>query len=110
MERSLALSQPVAPANDPMMRYALTVQQQLATQARYPYDARMAQGTVKLRLGLLRQGVLTTAAIEQSSGDAAFDRAALELLKRQPSFPPFPQDVIASELVLTVPVVFSAEQ
>ncbi len=110
MERRLELKQVIAPDHDPVMRYALSVQQALAGASRFPDDVHSDRGTVKLRLTVLRDGSVKSSLIEEASGDPAFDLAVLELVRAQPVFAPFPQEIAASELILTVPVVFSAGQ
>ena len=57
---------------------------------RYPSSARGASGVVVVRFELNRTGALIGSAVTKSSGNAALDQAALDLLRRASPFPPFP--------------------
>ena len=54
-----------------------------------------------------RQGRLLSSRIEQSSGIAALDQEALDLLRRAQPFPPLPAEVADTQLRLTVPIKFA---
>ena len=53
-------------------------------------SARGASGVVVVRFELNRTGALIGSAVTKSSGNAALDQAALDLLRRASPFPPFP--------------------
>ena len=57
---------------------------------RYPASARGASGTVMVRFELNRAGGVIASAVTKSSGNAALDQEALDLLSRASPFPPFP--------------------
>jgi protein TonB len=57
---------------------------------RYPAKARGASGTVTVRFELNRAGDVVGSAVTKSSGNAALDQEALDLLRRASPFPPFP--------------------
>ena len=76
---------------------------------RYPRAARLrgVEGTVRLRLTLDRTGGLLEAAVEQSSGAPALDRAALAMAAEAGPAPPFPEDWPAPRAAFVVPVRFA---
>jgi protein TonB len=57
---------------------------------RYPASARGASGAVMVRFELNRAGSVVGSAVTKSSGNAALDQEALDLLRRASPFPPFP--------------------
>jgi periplasmic protein TonB len=57
---------------------------------RYPASARGALGIVVVRFELNRAGGVIGSAVTKSSGNAALDQEALDLLRRASPFPPFP--------------------
>ena len=57
---------------------------------RYPASARGASGTVLVRFELNRAGGVIGSAVTKSSGNAALDQEALDLLRRASPFSPFP--------------------
>jgi protein TonB len=57
---------------------------------RYPASAHGASGTVMVRFELNRAGSVIGSAVTKSSGNAALDQEALDLLRRASPFPPFP--------------------
>jgi len=56
----------------------------------YPASARGASGTAVVRFELNRSGDVIGSAVTKSSGNAALDQEALNLLRRASPFPPFP--------------------
>ena len=56
----------------------------------YPASARGASGTAVVRFELSRSGDVIGSAVTKSSGNAALDQEALNLLRRASPFPPFP--------------------
>lgn len=105
-----ALADVIAPADDPILRYALEVQQRIASALRYPeeYTPWETGGRVKLRMHVWRDGTLQNATVVESSGAESFDQAALRAAKSQSPFAPFPPDVAQQELWLAVPVLFDS--
>jgi periplasmic protein TonB len=57
---------------------------------RYPASAHGASGIVMVRFELNRAGGVIGSAVTKSSGNAALDQEALDLLRRASPFPPFP--------------------
>jgi protein TonB len=57
---------------------------------RYPASAHGASGIVMVRFELNRAGGIIGSAVTKSSGNAALDQEALDLLSRASPFPPFP--------------------
>jgi protein TonB len=57
---------------------------------RYPAAAHGASGTVTVRFELNRGGEVIDSELSKSSGNAALDHEALDLLQRASPFPPFP--------------------
>lgn len=76
---------------------------------RYPPE-RSAQGAeVVVSFVLDRMGHVLSSRIETGSGDAAFDGAALAMLKRADPVPPPPALVADDGLTFTLPVIFRAK-
>lgn len=75
---------------------------------RYPRSESSKSATVLVSFSIDRTGSLVTANVHQSSGDAAFDRAALEMMKRADPVPAPPPALADDGLTFTVPVVFRA--
>ena len=113
-ERAIALDQAlagveVAAAEDtPTLRYALQVQERIASALRYPAPEAAPRGEsrVTLRLHLLRDGTLDRALVAEPSGTDVFDREALRVAQAQTPYPPFPSDLAQHDLWLDVPVLF----
>jgi len=74
---------------------------------RYPASARGAAGTVVVRFELNRAGGVIGSAVTKSSGNAALDREALDLLSRASPFPPFPATKPGEKDSYIAPVNFS---
>jgi protein TonB len=93
---------PDAPAID------LRILDWLAQYRTYPLAARRAriEGIVQLRVTLMPDGTLTDARIEQSSGHAILDRAALELLSRAARLPDDFGSARGSQIELQLPIVY----
>ena len=75
----------------------------------YPYEARIRreEGTVELRFSLDSQGHVRSFAVVRSSGSAALDQEAGEMMRRADPFPPPPVALGGGTLDLTVPVIFA---
>lgn len=80
----------------------------LAKHKRYPSTARSQrlEGEVAVRFKISRAGKLVSADVLRSSGHAALDEAALELLRRAQPMPTFPASMRSSELELVAPINF----
>lgn len=74
---------------------------------RFP-DGRNKQesGTVKVRIVLNRLGQVTSVSIAQSSGDTAFDEAAVSMVRRSNPVPRPPAALTDDEFKFTLPVDF----
>lgn len=73
---------------------------------RYPAGA-SGKGTVVVRLTVARSGQLLSHRVARSSGDAAFDQAALQAVARAGSFPAAPEKLGLSQLTFNLPMSFS---
>jgi len=67
-------------------------------------QARGAHGIVQLSFSLDRQGHVIASRIAKSSGSAALDEAAVELLRRAGTFPPPPPEMPGAQIDLTIPI------
>ena len=108
LEQALSVAEVTASVENPVLRYALQVQERIAKSLRYPQREKelSINGQIKLRVHLLRDGTLKQATISESSGFESFDQAALKAAESQSPFPPFPSDVAQQELWLELPVLF----
>ena len=75
---------------------------------RYPQGEARTSATVLVSFSIDRTGHLVAADVRKSSGDAAFDRAAIAMLKRADPVPAPPPALADDGLTFTVPVVFRA--
>jgi protein TonB len=75
---------------------------------RYPAEARQQemQGVVRVRFVMDRSGQLTASEIAKTSGYAALDQEALELLKRASPLPRPPPAIDGETIELVVPIQF----
>lgn len=96
--------------SDPILHYALSVQERIAKAIHYPPRERDAgiSGQVKLKLHLFKDGTLGRALISESSSIEPFDLEALKAAEIQAPYPPFPPELSKQkqELWLELPVVF----
>jgi periplasmic protein TonB len=74
---------------------------------RYPADARNDRGVAQVAFSLDRRGRVVSSRLLATSGSAALDREALEMIKRAQPFPPPPAALAGAEVRLTVPVRFN---
>jgi periplasmic protein TonB len=74
---------------------------------RYPASARGVSGIVVVRFELNRAGAVIGSAVTKSSGHAALDQEALDLLRRASPFPPFPAAKPGEQDSYVAPVNFS---
>ena len=89
-------------------KYASIVQKRISDNLTYPASARSAgfQGTTKLKLLLSYQGQLLDVVVQQSSGYAALDDAAVSAARKISLYPPFPTDIYTEEAWIDVPVIY----
>ena len=73
---------------------------------RYPADRSNKSAEIVVRFELDRTGHVVSSSIVRGSGDAAFDAAALEMLKRSDPVPVPPPLVADEGLSFTLPVIF----
>lgn len=77
----------------------------------YPVDAGGREGRAVVRMRIDRSGVLRYYAIEQSSGLAALDASALDMIRRANPMPAVPASYPAGNLVeFLIPITFKAPQ
>jgi protein TonB len=110
---------PATPAPPPAPKPALSASDQVAFAARlfahlnrfkrYPEGAKLRhqEGVVSLRFTMDRNGRVLTFDIAKSSGSAALDAEARELIQRAQPLPPLPAEFGRDSLDLVVPVEFS---
>ncbi len=100
-----AVKQMSAPATP----YVRSIQTKISQAISYPYEAleNNWQGTVKLKLHILKDGSLSEASVVQSSGHEVFDQDALNSAKIAAPYPPFTADFTSEDLIVTVPIVYS---
>ena len=99
---------PIRPPPPPM-DYLTRLEAHLNAYKNYPYEARShrQEGTVELRFMLDRSGHVLSYNVVGSSGSAALDNEAREMIRRADPFPPVPADYRGETLDLTVPLVFA---
>ena len=73
---------------------------------RYPASRSQKSAEILVSFALDRMGHVLSASIVKGSGDAAFDEAALAMLKRSDPVPPPPPLVADDGLNFTLPVIF----
>jgi periplasmic protein TonB len=103
----------VAPApgtGESTQRVRATWQKELAAHLdkykRYPADRSHQPAEIAVRFVLDRAGHVLSASIVRGSGDAAFDDAALAMMRRADPVPPPPPLVADEGLSFTMPVIF----
>ena len=73
---------------------------------RYPSDRSQKSAEILITLSLDRTGHVLAANVARSSGDEAFDRAALAMVERASPVPPPPPLVADEGLDFSLPVIF----
>lgn len=93
---------------DPLAYYLNLVRQEIDKHKRYPLLAkrRSLKGSVRLKFVILRNGRAKDIQVVQSSGYNILNEAALEAVKKANPFPPFPEEMEESLLIIEVPVNF----
>ena len=75
---------------------------------RYPYaSGTHAQGTVRLRFRMDRRGHLISYEVVGSSGSAALDQAARDMIKAAEPLPPVPDQYPGDVLDLVIPINYT---
>ena len=112
VDQALARAEITLPVEDPLLGYALQVQERIATSLRYPMEQPLKDhelgmtGRVKLRLHLFHDGTLDQVMVVESSGLAAFDQAVIQTAWQQSPYPAFPAHLARQDLWLELPVLF----
>jgi protein TonB len=103
---------PAALSPDLLAGYGSSVSRLLARHREYPRVAAMRgwEGTVTMRLKVGANGRLTEAHVDTSSGHAALDTQALDMVKRIAELPPPPEGLRDREFTVLVPVVFRLQR
>ncbi|MBR1211851.1 energy transducer TonB [Bradyrhizobium sp. JYMT SZCCT0180] len=73
---------------------------------KYPKDRAQQAAEIAVRFTLDRMGRVFSVSIEKGSGDAAFDEAALSMVRRSDPVPAPPPLIADEGLSFTVPVIF----
>ena len=74
---------------------------------RYPADGKNNRGVAQIAFSIDRKGRVMSSRVVTSSGSAALDREAIEMIRRSQPFPPPPAALPGAEVGLTVPVRFN---
>lgn len=106
-ERSVA---PAIGTGETARRVRATWQKELVAHLdkhkRYPADRSQKTAKIEIRFTLDRMGRVIETNIEKSSGDAAFDEAALAMVRRSDPVPAPPPLIADDGLSFTLPVIF----
>lgn len=108
--RAQKLSVPDAEASrQTVSQWMHEIELALETRKTYPEAARRAraQGMVKLRLVIARDGELVSAAVVTSSGHSSLDGAAIDLVRQAAPFPPLPARIKGPTARLVVPLAYA---
>ena len=97
--------------SEEMTGYIRSVQQQIAEKTLYPAAAKeaKAEGTVELRLTIIKSGTLVSASVKKSSGSTILDNDALEVVRSIASFGAFPSSVTLKHIIATIPIVYQLD-
>ena len=108
IEQALSVAEVTASVDDPRLRYALSIQQEIARQLRFPQREKelSLDGSVKVRLHLFSDGTIGRVLVSESSGIEAFDLEALKAAETAAPYPPFSSEIVEDDLWLEVPVLF----
>lgn len=106
-DRSMTLAQG---SGDSKRRVRTTWQKELVAHLdrhkRYPANRSQASAEIFVNFVIDRTGHILSSTIVKGSGDAAFDEAALSMLKRSDPVPPPPPLIADEGLSFTLPVMF----
>jgi len=84
--------------------------QHLDRHKRYPKERQQKTAEIAVRFTLDRMGRVLSVAIEKSSGDTAFDEAALAMVRRSDPVPAPPPLIADEGLSFTLPVIFRVKK
>jgi len=92
-----------------LLPYVRSIQLRISQAISFPYEALQKnwEGTVKLRLRILKDGSLADCDLLESSGHDVFDKDAINTAKIVAPFSPFSADMQQEDLVVTVPIVYN---
>ena len=95
-----------------MQSYLSALMRRLACFKVYPASLKKdkIEGRVVLSFTIAANGQLVISAVQKSSGHAALDQAAMEMLSRASPLPAIPAGMNRSEISLTIPVEYSLIQ
>jgi protein TonB len=97
-----------APASSAAASWQRLLVARLVRFQRHPPRARGVEGVVSLAFSLDRHGNVMSSHIVKSSGSALLDYEALDLIKRAAPLPAPPAEIADSDLLVIVPIRFSA--
>ncbi len=105
---------PVQGTSDSDRRVVATWQRQLVAHLdrhkRYPRGTPSRNATIVVEFTIDRNGHLLDARVSKSSGDPAFDGAAIDMMHRSDPVPPPPAMIADASLTFSVPVVFKEKR
>lgn len=98
-------------SSDTISPYVRSIQMKISHAIVYPAQAlqNKMQGTVKLRLRILRDGSLADAVVAESSGQNIFDDGALATAKAVAPYGPFTSDIQGDSLTIMLPIVYTQQ-
>lgn len=98
-----------APSNE--TEWTQAVQRRIISRLDYPREAHRLGGSISLSLKItvLRNGTIYDIAVNRSSGDAAVDKAAIEMVRRAGPLPAFPVTMAKDRTELMLPLRFQQE-
>jgi protein TonB len=96
-------------STDEVRKYVAALMRELNRHKKYPRDLKKAkvEGTVVLQFTIDRRGQLIASSVQQSSGHAGLDQAAMDMLAGAAPLPPIPEFMNRDELALAIPVEYS---
>jgi len=96
-------------SEDPTTTYISRVTSWLGSHKYYPKAARSsgAEGTVRLHIVIGRDGNVINVGIAHSSGDAALDQAAKDMVKRSEPLPAMSDNMMRTRLEIILPVTYA---
>jgi len=94
-----------------MASYSRRMQEKIARKVVYPQAAKddKQQGQVVLDISVHRDGGLLSVFVRESSGNTLLDEAALQTVRQNSPYGPFPEVVSAEKLTITIPIVYRLE-
>ncbi len=111
-EKAKGAEVPAKKIDPKIVSYMRLVQQKIASVIQYPYAAteKNWQGTVKVRMRIIKDGTLVEADILQSSGHDILDSDALNTVRTLSPYAPFSEGMIQEDIVFTTPIVYSPKK